>query len=335
VRDVVLWDAADVAWDADASERRYVTDVFYRSQRPRPGSLVLGVERTALGHVVSTLALARTTQAVATQKDRVRLEPVVRLTSYVTFDVLADRLEVGQRRRLDDAGWPGPLATVSLSTQLGTAVAAALSDASPEASQLIESWASASSDRVSGRQGFRLREERDAVQLAVDLAGISPPEEMVRPLGTGASSDTLALTSAFDDYFVTDIEDDLIAEDLRRFDPRGTLELRRASVARFQDDDFSLTIMNVNRKPLEKVLGVDLVYWDDVNGVFTLVQYKRLTPHLWEKPSMRATWAFTRRSELVKQLNRMSLTRSRTVNSADWRLTSGPFWFNSYAPRTS
>ncbi|MEU0963598.1 hypothetical protein ABZ328_29245 [Micromonospora aurantiaca] len=73
-----------------------------------------------------------------------------------------------------------------------------------------------------------------------------------------------------------DNEDDLLAEDLRRFDPHNQLQMRSASVARFTSDRFALTVMNVNRKPLEQALGVDLVYYDEVAQIFTLVRYKRL-----------------------------------------------------------
>ena len=47
-------------------------------------------------------------------------------------------------------------------------------------------------------------------------------------------------------------------------------------VARFNGPDYELIVFNVNKKPLEVALGVDLVYFDTIHNVFTLVQYKRL-----------------------------------------------------------
>lgn len=331
LREVVLWDAGDVRWDSEDPERRYITDVFHRSARPKTGSLLIGIElATTPGPEtgrpsVTVLAMARSAQAVATQKDRVRMEPIVRLEAPVPVDELASRLDPPQRRRFEQAGRPAPLLGVQLSEQLGASVVAALRASSPEAARLLDAWGEAAGVRIDGPRGARLREERDAVQLAIDFARIAPPDEMVRPLEAVPGS--LALASAFDDYFVTDIEDDLIAEDLRRFDPKGALELRQPSVARVEDDDFALTIVNVNRKPLEKVLGVDLVYWDEVARVFTLVQYKRMTPQSWAKPSLRTTWAFTRRNELQAQLDRMTVGKPRPAGSADWRLAPSPFWF--------
>jgi len=333
MRDVVMWDVQDVPWDDEYSDPRHVTDVFHRSARPKPGSLMLGLEglagpdRQVGGLAITTLALARSSQAVATQKDRVRMEPLAHLETSVSFSDLSSRLDSGAKRRFKEARLPGPLVTIRLSPQLGASLIEALSEVSDEAARLIESWVSAGSERVTGRTGLRLREERDAVQLALDLAGMSPPEMAIRPVASTVPENPAALASVFKDEVVTDIEDDLIAEDLRRFDPRGTLELRRASVARFEDDDIALTIMNVNRKPLENVLGVDLVYWDEVAGIFTLVQYKRLTAQKWERSALNPTWAFTRRSELRAQLERMNLGRPRVSGVLDWRLAPSPFWF--------
>lgn len=178
---------------------------------------------------------------------------------------------------------------------------------------------------VSTTQGLRLREERDAVSLAVEISGLRVPDGIFLP-PTSPVDGHVAFGAVFVPGFVTDTEDDLLAEDLRRFDRKGILELRSASVARFTDHDFALTIMNVNRKPLEKILGVDLVYWDEMTCTFTFVQYKRLTQRADRDPGLER-WAFTRRVELEKQLELMNLGRHMVKDSTDWRFTSSPFWF--------
>ncbi len=48
-----------------------------------------------------------------------------------------------------------------------------------------------------------------------------------------------------------------------------------ASVA-FTSDDECLTILNCNRQPLERTLGVDLLYYNHRYDSFVLVQYKRM-----------------------------------------------------------
>jgi hypothetical protein len=122
-----------------------------------------------------------------------------------------------------------------------------------------------------------------------------------------------------------DSEDDLIAADLQRFDPAGAVSLERASVARFVDGDIALTILNVNRKPLEHALGVDLVYWDTVGDVFTLLQYKRLVKSE-QAGGGEERWRYTRRQELIEQLALMSVGSHEPSASEDWRL-GNPFWF--------
>ena len=65
--------------------------------------------------------------------------------------------------------------------------------------------------------------------------------------------------------------------DLRRFDPEGVLRENGASTSLYRDNDVELLIANVNRRPLEHELGVDLLYWDLTANSYTLLQYKRLT----------------------------------------------------------
>jgi hypothetical protein len=126
---------------------------------------------------------------------------------------------------------------------------------------------------------------------------------------------------------VADNEDDILAEDLRRFDPRGLLQMRSSSIAGFTDDDFALTITNVNRKPLEKALGVDLIYYDELAHIFTLVQYKRMTARPAGRDTGSQRWAYTSQTELDEQLQRMDIGLNEPVNSQDWRIVPSPFWF--------
>jgi hypothetical protein len=167
---------------------------------------------------------------------------------------------------------------------------------------------------------------RDAVTLAIDLSGVEAPNELLYAPGDGFDA-TAPFGATFNPLWVTDTEDDLLAEDLRRFDPDSKLQMPRAGIARFTNDRWALTVMNVNRKPLEKVLGVDLVYWDELANIFTLVQYKRLTRRGTARKDENQRWSFTHREDLAKQLARMNLGPYEPVDSRDYRMTPSPFWF--------
>ncbi len=105
-----------------------------------------------------------------------------------------------------------------------------------------------------------------------------------------------------------DNEDDLIFADLRRFDETGFLDEVSASTSVYRDREFELHIANVNRKPLEHPLGVDLLYWDRVGDTYTLLQYKRLvrTEKRNSSDETEDRWHYTRKNELIEQLGKMN-----------------------------
>jgi hypothetical protein len=334
-RDVILW-ALDEAI-ADDDERRAsarVTDVFYRQTRPKPGALMLGIDNAADDvDAVRLIGVARRSQQVATGKDRTLVTPVFKLPTPVALQRLEAALPPDVRRRLDLLNrLPGPLAPTRLPPQGGAAVVAALQQLSPAAQEWIAALREAD-EPVTGPHAARLREERDAVSLAIDISGMSAPDDLLYTPGDG-----LAPSEAFGATFnplyimdnplsVADNEDDLLAEDLRRFDPHGQIEMRSSSIARFTDDQFALTITNVNRKPLERALGIDLIYYDEIAHIFTLVQYKRMTPRLAGSGATSPRWAYTDYADLDEQLNRMDIGPNTPVNSQDWRMVPSPFWF--------
>ncbi len=209
---------------------------------------------------------------------------------------------------------------------------AALHHLSPSAGQWITALHE-TDERLTGPHSARLREERDAVSLAIDISGVPAPDDLLYTPGDGlnpgeAFGATLNPLYLIDNPLsVADNENDLLAADLRRFDPHGQLQMRSSSIARFTDDQFALTITNVNRKPLEKALGVDLIYYDELAHIFTLVQYKRMTLRATGRDKSAERWAYTAQAELEEQLQRMDIGLNEPVNSQDWRMVPSPFWF--------
>ncbi|ROT33442.1 hypothetical protein EF879_00140 [Micromonospora sp. HM5-17] len=335
---MILWALDEVMTDED--QRRVstrVTDVFYRDSRPKPDSLMLGIgavgDDTGDPGAVVLVGVARRSQQVATGKDRTSVTPVFRLPMPVPVKRLQAALPQDVERRLDlMSRMPYPLAPTRLPPQGGAAVVAALQRLSPAVGQWIAALREADEPLV-GPHAARLREERDAVSLAIDISGVSAPDDLLYTLGDGlnpgepfgATVNPLYLMD--NPLFVADNEDDLLAEDLRRFDPHGQLQMQSSSIARFTDDNFTLTITNVNRKPLEKALGVDLIYYDEIEQIFTLVQYKRMTQRVVGRNSDMERWAYTGQADLEEQLQRMDIGLNEPVNSRDWRMVPSPFWF--------
>ncbi|KQM82405.1 hypothetical protein ASE68_03155 [Agromyces sp. Leaf222] len=132
------------------------------------------------------------------------------------------------------------------------------------------------------------------------------------------------IASVVKNAHLADNEEDLIPEELRRFEKGTITQMVAGHVARFQGRGYELLVFNVNKKPLEVALGVDLVYWDTVNNVFTLVQYKRLEAE--ESPGRAKEWVYKNEGEIRRQLKLMVTPTGEAVNASDWRMTS-PYWF--------
>lgn len=239
----VLWHVGDLLEDSDP-DARYVTDVVRRSLKPKRGSIVVGVARIRQRGGPSTeavYALGRVgaPQKNATGKDRVRLDPWTRIEP-IPFERISALVPRRHREPLERAGLPAPLHPVSLTPALGRAVLDVLRELSSESRAWLDALNSPT-QVVTGQTGYRLREERDAVHLAFQFAGVMPPAEELA--GVAEVETDVGLGSAIDAYFLLDTEDDLLTVDLRRFDDSGELPLHRASVARYEHDGIAITVV--------------------------------------------------------------------------------------------
>ena len=300
--------------------RTYVTDVVNSSHIPPRGAILIGylsgdVERVrALGHVDGVAG-------TATARVRITVRPLLHLGSLDLAEIAAEAGRSSDRSSLVAES----LRPRRLDPEDANALLAALIRLRPD----VEPWLAGVSQRtepVPGDRGQRLREERDAIQTGVELSGIELPDTPFIVPG----SDVARATAMLNPAVFSDNEDDLIFADLRRFDETGTLEEVSASTSVYRDRGFELQIANVNRKPLEHRLGVDLLYWDKVADSYTLLQYKRLVRVTSNKSGTEDDdrWQYTRKGELADQLAKMSGFGTHIpISGQDWRIVSNPFWF--------
>jgi len=151
---------------------------------------------------------------------------------------------------------------------------------------------------VSGSEGEILVLERDAVRLAMSIAGVDaePLQEW-----TGSSpADGFLPNLAYEAH-----EDVLLAYDAARFAGLTALPSERPDWILFGDGRNHIRVASVNNTPLEQTLGVDLIYRHIEADAFVLVQYKRMTR------DGRSRWFYRPDRELDEQLQQM-----RTINDA-------------------
>jgi hypothetical protein len=136
-------------------------------------------------------------------------------------------------------------------------------------------------------------QERDALRSALDFAGMSrDPLKQVAPTSTRSIIERLG-------YAVTP-EDPAIFNDSLSFlnakaigSPSGIVTLT--------EDATTLTVVNINRRPLETTLGADLIYINETTESLVLVQYKTMSDRLDDKPVFRPSSD----ANIAKELERM------------------------------
>jgi hypothetical protein len=124
--------------------------------------------------------------------------------------------------------------------------------------------------------------ERDAVGLALDIAGMQRAE-VLREWRGDADAPFLEGLGQFRAG-----EDSIIAHDAQVFGDWEVLGPSLVGITEFRRGGRVLTVVNANRQPVERTLGVDLLYYVHDFQAYVLVQYKRLTrgTHDWEfRPS--------------------------------------------------
>ncbi|MCZ8221596.1 MAG: hypothetical protein O9337_19415 [Acidovorax sp.] len=169
----------------------------------------------------------------------------------------------------------------------------------------------------------RLSEERDAVGLALDIAGVDRKKifRSVKRIETERATSILDIIDAQPIAERSIIESDCAALQL-------ALSGEMAS-ARFKDErQREVRIYVLDSTPLETATGVDLLLYQHQYRSFLLVQYKAMEYNQTEK-----TWTYrVTGSNVEVQLNAMErvrtmLPRSDPLKLSDLRLCEDPFFF--------
>lgn len=90
----------------------------------------------------------------------------------------------------------------------------------------------------------------------------------------------------------------------------------------FHKGDERLVIYTANKLPLEKMLGVDLIYINETRGNVVMVQYKMLE----ENKKVKGDWHFRPNKQLQEEIARMKIPVIQVATS-DYRLSRNPFFF--------
>lgn len=158
--------------------------------------------------------------------------------------------------------------------------------------------------------------QEDALQAAMDAFGIrgnTIPQEVV--LKKGESSGLSQIGAYL-------YEDNVVHADASRLPGFDAIAPDVTGRAVFQKGDERLVIYTANKLPLEKMLGVDLIYINETRGNVVMVQYKMLE----EDKKIKGDWHFRPDQQLWDEIARMKIPAVQ-VSTTDYRLSRNPFYF--------
>ncbi len=122
-------------------------------------------------------------------------------------------------------------------------------------------------------------QERDALRSALDFAGMRRDAlKQVPPTSTRSIIERLG--------FAVTPEDSAIFNDSLSFLNAEAIG-SPAGIVTLTEDTTTLTVVNINRRPLETTLGADLIYINETTESLVLVQYKTMSDRLEDKPVFR------------------------------------------------
>lgn len=228
----------------------------------RPTLLLSDGEIVELGHVRAE------GKRIATGMRRMRYERFLALDPEIPVAEVVSNLSSAIRRHFEARLGED----LVLPERTGAAVLEALESLSDEVAEVSTDFVRPVVRRVRRLDGAALQataQEADAVRLALDIAGI-PRQELhgTRPDGETPYVQALSEVRVF--------EDQAIDYDAGRFLDFERIE-RPNGMVHFSRGAERLTVLNVNRRPLERLTGADLIYHNETHDSFVLVQYKTMT----------------------------------------------------------
>jgi len=126
------------------------------------------------------------------------------------------------------------------------------------------------------------------------------------------------------------LEDNVINKDASVVPGYALIQRDLTGLAIFRREDGQvLKVYTANRGPLEKMLGVDLIYVNETMGNTLMLQYKMLEASAGD----RKVWEFRPDRQMQLEVDRMKLAEIKGVTE-DYRLHRDPFFFKLVKRKT-
>lgn len=277
---------------------------------------------------ITHIAILRKGNRVATGQIRIKADEILELPPHSIKSIL-NLLPIKYQtigRRYFNGGYS------KIPEKTGQALFKAILECFPSQAKEIQHFSSRANRSVI-IQNYRAQDaaaEKDAVGLSLDIFGIDRSKILRswenHSMGESWGQSFLNGLSQYSAY-----EDDLINHDLRNLPGWSTISNNITGIVEFENNDKErLIIINANRKPLEKALGIDLIYFHRKYEAFTLVQYKMMDQKVengnecYYNPNQKSQLEEQKRME---KLYSILLEDKSSDSLIDYRLGNCPIFF--------
>lgn len=159
--------------------------------------------------------------------------------------------------------------------------------------------------------------QEDAVHTALRTFGLAPGDQAIS-LELARDQDT-ALAS------INIMEDSVVEHDARTFPDYELIGSDVTGRAVFEKGRERLEVFTANRRPLERVFGVDLIYVNATRQNIVMVQYKMLEPH--KRKDRDTDWVYRPDANLDSEIKRMrKFGNQHPLGTFEYRLNPQVFY---------
>ena len=172
--------------------------------------------------------------------------------------------------------------------------------------------------------------QQDAVNLALKAFGL-PTTASALLVETREDSDTslervsdMEYRNEYEDQHIKIYEDAVIEHDARNVPGFNFVGSDLTGRAIFENGVEQLEVITANRRPLERVFGVDLIYLNATKQNVVMIQYKMLEPH---SKGRKTDWIYRPDDQFEREVERMKrFGQTHPPGSLEYRINSQVFY---------
>lgn len=276
---------------------------------------------------LTSIAIGKRGTMAGTDMRRLNLHDIYAISSPIPIDEIESQSPKRLKKKISERmEFGGLLPPKSFESFLHI-----VSSLAPDTSSILSKFSEARIRRIQNLPS-RVREtlavQKEAVATALTIAGINRDEMQ------GWDVTDNGTTASFLDGLeqVRLREDPMVINDMNTLPGYEAIKHTTHTSVVFENSQSKLTVVLANRLPLEKQLGVDLIYYNETFSCFLMVQYKAM-----EEEGDETVYRFPNK-QLSEELYRMRLVLSE-LNKVDpnteadgFRLSENPF-FLKICPR--